>query len=64
MEQLKLFKIRLKLAREYLTGTESGKSYSRDLAERFAVKAEQTADLNLDPSMSLEDRIKWMEAFN
>ena len=64
MNQLQLFKIQLKLARQYLTGKDSGRNFSLALAESHARNAETTADLNLDPSMSLEARIKWMEAFN
>jgi len=64
MEKLKLFKIQVQLARQYLTGKDSCFKFSRDLSARHASNAEKTLDLNLDPSMCLEDRIKWMEAFN
>lgn len=64
MDQLQKFKIQLKLARQYLTGKDSGLLCSREMAESHARNAEATADLNFDSSMCLEDRIKWMEAFN
>ncbi len=57
------FKMQVRLARQYLTGKDSGFRFSRDIAESHARSAEETAGLNLDSSMSLEERIKWMEAF-
>lgn len=57
-----LFKVRVRLARRYFSGEESTYNFSKDVAESFATKAANMADLSFDTRMSLEERIKWMEA--
>lgn len=58
MEKFRMF---LKLAKLYHSGEDSHWRFSQDMAKRFVESAERSIGLNLDSSMSVEQKIRWME---